>query len=77
MLTFIYDTLVVIAGITLTMITWYVVGWILMLKFDPYAFAKKATRPDSTSIKAVFAILVVIPACHLYNVIIDRAVIGK
>ena len=77
MLKFIYDTFVTITGITLTMAIWYVIGWIMMLNFDPYAFAKKATRPESNAFKAIFAILVVIPACHLYRVITDRAIFGN
>ena len=77
MLTFIYDTFVVITGITLVMATWYVVGLILMVCFDAFSFARKALKADSSFPKALFAILVVIPACHLYNTIVNRASFGN
>ena len=77
MLTFIYDTSVVIAGIMLVMFTWYVVGLILMVCFDAFSFVKKASNADSSFPKALFAVLVVIPACHLYNTIVNRAIFGN
>lgn len=77
MLTFIYDTSVVIAGILLVMFTWYVVGLILMVCFDAFSFVKKALKADSSFLKALFAVLVVIPACHLYNTIVSRAQFGN
>lgn len=76
MLTFIYDTFVVITGIMLVMVTWYVVGLILMTCFDAFSFVRKATKADSSFPKALFAVLVVIPACHLYNTIVNRAYFG-
>lgn len=77
MLTFIYDTSVVVTGIMLVMATWYVVGLILMVCFDAFSFARKALKADSSFCKALFAVLVVIPACHLYNTIINRAQFGN
>lgn len=77
MLTFIYDTFVVVTGIMLVLTTWYVVGLILMVRFDAFSFARKALKADSSFIKALFAVLVIIPACHLYNTIVNRAMFGE
>lgn len=77
MLTFIYDTFVVVTGIMLVLTTWYVVGLILMVCFDAFSFARKAVKADSSFPKALFAVLVIIPACHLYNTIINRAMFGE
>lgn len=77
MLTFIYDTSVVVTGILLVMAAWYVVGLILMVPFNAFSFVKKALKADSSFPKALFAVLVVIPACHLYNTIVDRARFGN
>lgn len=77
MLTFIYDTFVVAAGIMLVLTTWYVIGLILMVCFDAFSFARKALKADSSLTKALFAVLVILPACHLYNTVINRAQFGN
>ena len=78
MLTFIYDASVTALGFTLAMVAWYFIGAILVTIFDANMRNTRVLKnTKSSTSSALFVLLVTVPACHLYNSVISRAVYGN